>query len=101
MVLTFKEHDTHNAIKSTLIKKGKPMDLTQCKVYITISDVVFEDECHIVSAADGVVAYPIGKISHQSGFLNYEYVLKYEDGTKEIVPNNGYEKLRIYRRIKE
>lgn len=101
MELIFKQGDTHNAIQSTLIKNDEPIDLTDCKVYITVSDVTFEDECFIVDAKNGKVAYPVGRISQEPKNNRYEYVIKYSDGTKEIVPYEGYKRIKFYERLKE
>lgn len=101
MELTFKQGDTHNAIKSTITKDGEPIPLKDCKVFISVSGIVFEEECTVIDEGKGVVAYPASKLSGVDGWYNYEYIIKYKDGTKEIVPNQGYKKLRIYDRIKE
>lgn len=101
MVQEYKQGDSHNALRSTLTKNGEPIDLTECKVFISVEDLSFEDDCIIVDAQNGVVAYPIGRVSHQPGFFAYEYVIKYKDGTEEIVPNKTYKKIRIRERIKE
>jgi|SRR5690625_1372800 len=98
-MLIIKQGDTHNAIQSQLTKNGDPIDLTDCEVFISVSDIVFEDKCVITDEDQGKVAYPLSNISDNAGFHNYEFIIKYKDGTKEIVPNSEFNKIRIVERI--
>lgn len=101
MELIFKQGDTHNAIKATITKNDNPVSLKDCRVFISVSDSVFEKECEIVDKDKGIVAFPVFDMANKSGWYNYEFIIEYQDGTKEIVPNDGYKKLRIHDRIKE
>lgn len=101
MDLMFKQSDTHNAIKATITKNGDPISLRDCRVLISVSDNVYEDECAILDADNGIVAYPVSKLSDVDGWYIYEFIIEYKDGTREVVPNNDFKKLRIHKRIKE
>lgn len=101
MVLRYKQGDTHNAIKSTLIKNGLPIDLTGCDVFISVSDKIHEERCMVVDENGGVVAFPVATITRESGYYSYEFLIKYSDGTQELVPNKLYKKMQITKNIKE
>lgn len=98
-MMIIKQGDTHNAIQSQLIKDGLPINLDGCTVEILISNI--QDECIIVNAEQGRVAYPVSAISQKQGFYSYEFIIKYKDGTQETVPNNSYEKIRVFENLKE
>src|SRR5699024_12561233 len=74
----------------------RSFDLT---VEILISNI--QDECIIVNAEQGRVAYPVSVISQEQGIYSYEFIIKYKDGTQETVPNNSYEKIRVFERSEE
>jgi len=56
---------------------------------------------HSVNAEQGRVAYPVSVISQEQGIYSYEFIIKYKDGTQETVPNNSYEKIRVFENLKE
>ncbi len=96
-----KEGDTRNAIRATLTKNGEVMDLTDCNVYISVSDKVYEDICNIEDAKNGKVFYPLSmKVSSSSGFYKYEFIVKYKDGREETFPNDKYLELRVMTEVK-
>ena len=100
-MLTIKQNDNRNAIEATLIKNDKPVDLTGCDVFISISDKIYRGNCIIESEEEGQVFYPIDQsVTQSTGFFNYEFIVKYQDGREETFPNNGYLKLQVVRRIK-
>lgn len=97
-MLTIKQGDTHNAIQETLLKNGAPINLTNCKVFITVFGIVENGECMLVDAEKGIVAYPVFNITNKSGFYSYDFTIEYPDGTKEFVPNDDNNKIRIFDR---
>lgn len=98
IILTIKQGDTHNALNEQLIKDGKPINLTDCQVYITVFGVIENGECTIVDAEDGRVVYPLSNLSHKSGYFRYDFEIRYADGTVEFVPNDSDNKIRVYKR---
>lgn len=100
-MIKIKQDDTKNVIYSQLLRDGVPINLTDCKVYISVSGIVYEDECTIIDAEEGTVVYPLARVSGSFGQYMYEYIVKYSDGTTEIVPNDKFEKIAVVKRLKE
>ena len=96
-----KQGDTRNAIHATLIKNGNPINLENCKVYISIGSLVCNAECMIVDSENGKIAFPLEGFTEKSGIFRYEFTIVYEDGRRETIPNDSYLKLKVESAIKE
>lgn len=101
-MLIIKQGDTRNAIEGIITRKGKPVDITDCKVFITILGEVCEDECMYGDVTKGEVLYGLSFLSlEKTGTFLYEFIVEYPDGLREPFPNNSYLELKINDKLEE
>lgn len=100
--LTVKKGDTRNAISGKLKRKAdglwNAIDLTDCAVLISIENKIYKQYCQVVN---GKAVYPLNEsLTDMPGIFNYEFIIRYQDGREETVPNEGYFKLYVYDEVK-
>ena len=93
-----KQGDTHRAMKCTLIKaNGQPLDLTNCKVEVTITNGIRRE---VLRQADGVVwvVFSAHEVE-EPGLFRAEFVVTYPDNNQQTFPDNGYIDVYIQGRL--
>lgn len=102
-MLVVKQFDDRNAVHAQLKKDGEPLNLSGCKVLISISGgTVYKSDCIIADEALGEVYFPLEyQTTAKSGSFRYDFTVEYPDGRHEGFPNDGYLELRVMKEIKE
>ncbi|NRF91518.1 BppU family phage baseplate upper protein [Paenibacillus frigoriresistens] len=97
MALTMKRHDTRTAIKAALKSpKGLPVNLSNTTVKFTMAKyrngaVLVDREAITLDAVNGVVCFVFEQEETTTlGMMKAEFEVKYEDGSIEKFPNQGY-----------
>jgi hypothetical protein len=93
-----KQFNTRNALKATLLEaNGSPVDLTRVTVrfYMQSRSGVEKINRDMQKGENGevLIVFEASDVD-EAGAFNAEIIAQYEDGRKEIYPNDGY--IRVY-----
>lgn len=100
-----KQLDTRNALKAILKEDGTAIDLTNCTVNFILkrgSSTIIDRTVTINDAASGEVWVVFSKDELDNpGRWQGEFVVTFDDGSKETFPNQGYLEVKIKDNIGE